>query len=741
MEVVTLVVTTTRQPAEGLAGSPRGQRGDTGKQQHPSAEARLAWRRRVPRSPLVRHLIVLVCYLAAGIAVTWPRVTYLTEGKLPATRDGGTYVWDFWWMAHQVEHFGNPWFTRAIAAPAGAQLGYHALMPLEGVLMLPVTALFGPSASYNLLSVLMPGLLAYALYRVARLWLRSQLGAITAGALFGLSSMFAWHAWYQLNLAAGMLFIPLALEAAVRLRRRPGRRQAVVLGLVIAAGMLTDQESVVLVIVIVALALIPWLAEQPWRALAPRLPDRAALRTLPRRTPGLLKGLPPLLKRMPGAAKRLPGWLAGLAAALARQAGKLPGFGKSVVAGMVPRRRRGAQPETDAAPETRGGEGPAWQRRFALSVGAAAVALAVGSPQIIAMVAQNLSGGAKFPMHLVDSDYVMSGAALPRVFAVSPVAVSHGLTALQSISYQGPEFDGVPTFGLVLSALALLGLIVARRRRTARWLGVLWLGSAALSLGSTLKIGSHVFVPLAQSWNGVRVSLAMPYTWFVQVPGMSGFREAARIIMLGLVPASLLAGAAVEWLREHAAALLIPVLLFGALEVGWSGNSYVGTMPTALPALDGPIAADHSGSIVVDVPFGVRGGVPLSGEGGMFSPESEVLGTADGHPRAVAYLSRAPEPTLATIHRHPFYEDLLRAQGESVPATVLPPASAGYPYPLPAVRADVRAMHIGWVLIWQKSPGVTQYLAAIGFKFDYAADGVAVYRPASDLAGAASQSR
>ncbi len=133
-------------------------------------------------------------------------------------------------MAHAVLHLTDPWFTRSITAPVGVWLGYHALMPLEGVVMMPVTLLFGPSASYNLLSILMPGLLCYAMYRAARLWLPSQTGAIAAGGFFGLSSIMAWHAWYQLNLAAGAVFLPLALEAAVRLRRNPGRKQAVILG-------------------------------------------------------------------------------------------------------------------------------------------------------------------------------------------------------------------------------------------------------------------------------------------------------------------------------------------------------------------------------------------------------------------------------------------------------------------------------------------------------------------------------
>ena len=130
--------------------------------------------RALATGPAGRHLALLACYVTVGIAVTWPRVTYLVAGKLQATRDAGVYVWDFWWMAHAVEHLTNPWYTRSIVAPAGVQLGYHALMPLEGVLMMPVTVLFGPSASYNLLSILTPGLMCYAAYRLARLWLPTQ---------------------------------------------------------------------------------------------------------------------------------------------------------------------------------------------------------------------------------------------------------------------------------------------------------------------------------------------------------------------------------------------------------------------------------------------------------------------------------------------------------------------------------------------------------------------------------------
>ena len=594
--------------------------------------------RALATGPAGRHLALLACYVTVGIAVTWPRATYLVDGKLQATRDAGVYVWDFWWLAHAVEHLANPWYTRSIVAPGGVQLGYHALMPLEGAAMMPVTELFGPSVSYNLLSVLMPGLMCYAACRVARLWLPTQTGAVFAGAFYGLSSVMAWHAWYQLNLAAGAVFLPLALEAAVRLRRSEGGRgggwgrQAVILGLVLGASLLTDQESFVLVLIVVLAALVPWLVSRAWR------------------------------------------------------------------------------------------------ERAAASVTAAAVSLLVASPQIAAMVAQTRSGGATIPAGTVAADYVYSGTEFPGIFGVSPRTVRLGLTWLKPISYRGHTLDGVLTFGLVLSVLAVMGLVVSWRRSSAWQLAALWLASAALALGAVLKIGTHTYTPFALTWHGVRLSGIMPFTWFVQVPGLAGFREAGRLTMLGVLPAALLAGAAVDWLRRRAAVLLIPVLALAALEAGWAGNPAVATMPTALPALDRPIAADHSGSIVVDVPFGVRGGVPLTREGGAFDPEAQVLATADGHPRAVGYLSRLPEQALMSVRRNAFYAGLLSAQGQPRDLAESVAGLHSYPALLAAARAEVRRMDVGWVIVWQRSPYVLAYLAKTGFRFDYAADGAWVYQ-------------
>ena len=586
------------------------------------------WPRSLVARPVVSHVVLLGCYLAAGIAVTWPRAAYLT-GRVPAVRDVSSYVWDLWWVAHQAAHLGNPWFTSQLAAPAGIQLGYDTTMPLAGLVMAPVTLTAGPAASFFLLTIAMPGLLCYVMYRAARLRLRPA-GAITAGALFGLSSMLAWQDWYHLNIAAGTLALPMTMEAAVRLRRCPSRRQGIILGAVIGGSVLVNQESAVMVVILAGLMLIPWLARPP-----------------------------------------------------ARQA-------------------------------------PA--RLVSLAVGAL-VAVVIASPQLLAMAQQASAGGAAAGPHLLAANYGRYGAQLPGLFGPSPRLSDSGLSGLAAAYRYRQPAEGVPTFGLALTALALAGLAVSWRRRCARSLAACWLGCAALALGTTLYIGGRQYVPLAEAWHGARVSLALPYTCLIRLPGLQALREADRLAALGLVPAALLAGSAVDWLRDRArpavaAALALTVLPLAVLEAGWSGQPGQPTMRTTLPALDRPIAADQSGSIVLDIPFGLRGGLPLYGR--PISPRALLLATADGHPRAISYTSWVPAPTAAAITAHAFYRHLTAAQH----------GRRSSPGQQAAAQRDARRMDIGWVLAWDRlRPAVSRYLAATGFRFSYRADGVSVYRP------------
>src|ERR1039457_6581933 len=352
--------------------------------------------------------------------------------------------------------------------------------------------------------------------------------------------MITFQNWYHVNISIGAVSLPMALEAAVRLRRRPGLRQGIVLGLVLGASVLVNLETAVMAGFVAVLALLPGLLRRPVRA-------------------------------------------------------RLAAIGTGVL-----------------------------------------VTLLVASPQIVAIAYQTITEGlAGRDVH----GYLDYTAQLPGLFGPSPRVADFGMPRLAAVFQMTKRGEGIPAFGVVLSLLAVAGVAAAWRRRSSWLLALLWLGGAWLALGPTLQVGSRTYIPLSQTWYGVPVSLLMPYTWMIRLPGLSGFREADRLALLGLLAAALLAGRAGDWLRYHARPLIVAVAGLGVLEAGWSGSQAGGTMVTALPAVDRPIAADHSGSIVVDVPFGLRGGLGLSG--GEISPQALLLATADGHHHGAPFLCSA----------------------------------------------------------------------------------------------------
>ena len=167
------------------------------------------------------------------------------------------------------------------------------------------------------------------------------------------------------------------------------------------------------------------------------------------------------------------------------------------------------------------------------------------------MVVQSRSGGASFPPWAVDVAYVKYSANLRWMFSVSPRAVGLGLTALKPVSYpsvvNGGQAlnDGIPAFGLVCRAGGVRpDRVAAAAQRLA--------AGAAVGLGRRAGAGTdaedrHPRLRARRPGLARRAGLGGHALHLVRaIPGLAGFREAARITLLALVPAALLAGAAVD---------------------------------------------------------------------------------------------------------------------------------------------------------------------------------------------------
>ena len=156
-----------------------------------------------------------------------------------------------------------------------------------------------------------------------------------------------------------------------------------------------------------------------------------------------------------------------------------------------------------------------------------AAALIVASPQLVAMAAQAGSkGGTSIDPHLLAVTSKIYGVSIGNLFAPTQRVGHYGLHNVAAWSYtsqqKGRIGESMPMFGLVLSLLAVCGLAVNWRRRSAWQLAALWLGCAWLALGASLWVMNVQHLPLQQVWNGVRVSPVMPYTWVMRTPVLSG---------------------------------------------------------------------------------------------------------------------------------------------------------------------------------------------------------------------------
>ena len=144
----------------------------------------------------------------------------------PNGGDADLFAWYLRYAATAVSHGHLPALvTTAENAPFGVNLMWNTSLLLPGVLLTPVTLLFGPQVSLTLLSTAGFAGSAAALFAVLRRWQVSLGAAALAGAVYGFSPALVHSAVGHYNLQLAVL-PPLIAGAGVRLAagRPPGAR-------------------------------------------------------------------------------------------------------------------------------------------------------------------------------------------------------------------------------------------------------------------------------------------------------------------------------------------------------------------------------------------------------------------------------------------------------------------------------------------------------------------------------------
>jgi hypothetical protein len=107
--------------------------------------------------------------------------------------DPAQQVWFLAWTAHAITHFNNPLLSNWANVPTGLNLAGNTSMPFAGLIGTPITLLFGPITTFNVLSSLAFFTSATATLFAARRWTTWLPAAFVAGLIFGFSPFMVAH--------------------------------------------------------------------------------------------------------------------------------------------------------------------------------------------------------------------------------------------------------------------------------------------------------------------------------------------------------------------------------------------------------------------------------------------------------------------------------------------------------------------------------------------------------------------
>ena len=150
-----------------------------------------------------REFIVLTVLLLYAITATYPLIVHLFD-RLPGWPGDNLYFqWELWWFKRAILDLKiSPFTCPDLYYPAGMDLFRDEVTPSNTLLGLPLTALFGPTASYNLLLLVSFVLTGYGIYRIVFEGTGNRWAGLLAGIAASLAPYRMAHLAGHLNLMA-----------------------------------------------------------------------------------------------------------------------------------------------------------------------------------------------------------------------------------------------------------------------------------------------------------------------------------------------------------------------------------------------------------------------------------------------------------------------------------------------------------------------------------------------------------
>ncbi|EFO81524.1 hypothetical protein OSCT_0540 [Oscillochloris trichoides DG-6] len=197
----------------------------------------------MPSSPRRLHTLALLVYTLLSLALTWPLARYWDHGFMGFARsfqDGIQNVWNMWWMRWALTHGQNPFWNPLLYYPDGLQMYLQTLNAPGTLVALPISLLFGPTAAYNLATIMASTLTGYGVFVLVRNFVPGYRLPLIAGALVLASPFMLGRLLInQINLTS-MYWLPFYFLALIRLEERRTWGSLLWAGALVLLLMLTD---------------------------------------------------------------------------------------------------------------------------------------------------------------------------------------------------------------------------------------------------------------------------------------------------------------------------------------------------------------------------------------------------------------------------------------------------------------------------------------------------------------------
>ena len=211
-------------------------------------------------------LAVLVVYAALGVALSLPVWGNPLTHYIGIGADPPQAMWYLAWTPFSIGHLHNPLLSDYMNYPDGFNLMWNTWMPAAGVVLWPITALWGPIAAYNVALAGGLALSAFFAFVAIRRLVPATIPATIGGLVYGFSPFTVPQAYGHPHMVLSAVTPPLALmllhELLVRQRMRAWLLTLLIAGIGVLQFFIGEEgfvtEILMGAIIAVILALTHW---------------------------------------------------------------------------------------------------------------------------------------------------------------------------------------------------------------------------------------------------------------------------------------------------------------------------------------------------------------------------------------------------------------------------------------------------------------------------------------------------